>query len=112
MKPVKALVRALGWGGFGALVFAVALSLLARTPGPQGRWAYNVLLGLDLFANALLMGDPRESISSRLGKWQEAGGWRGAVAGGLCPAVSLIMIERDHCRRSIDRGAGARGVLP
>lgn len=112
MPIVKALTRALGWSGFYALCAAVALSILARTPGPQGRWAHNVLLGLDFFANALMMGDPRESISSRLGKWQQMGGWRGSVADALCPGLSVLMLERDHCRRSIDRAAGARGVVP
>jgi hypothetical protein len=112
MPIVKALTRALGWSGFYALCAAVALSILARTPGPQGRWAHNVLLGLDFFANAVMAGDPGESISSRLGKWQTMGGWRGVIADGLCPALSLIMLERDHCRVSIDRSVGARGVLP
>ena len=112
MSVIKALVRALGWGGFATLAFAVFLSVLARKPGPQGRWAYNVLLSADFFANALMMGDPRESISSRLGKWQQMGGWRGSVADALCPGLSVLMLERDHCRRSIDRTAGARGVVP
>lgn len=112
MPVVKALVRALGWGGFATLAFAVFLSVLARTPGPQGRWAYNVLLSADFFANALMMGDPRESISSRLGKWQQMGGWRGDIADAICPPLDLLMLERDHCRQSIDRSVGARGVLP
>lgn len=33
-----------------------------------GKWGLNVLIGLDQFGNALVGGDPDETISSRLGK--------------------------------------------
>jgi len=33
-----------------------------------GKWMLNILIGLDQFGNAVLGGDPDESISSRLGK--------------------------------------------
>ena len=32
------------------------------------RWVINVLLGIDQLANAILLGDPDETISSRIGK--------------------------------------------
>jgi len=36
--------------------------------GKLGKWALNVLIGIDQLANALTGGDPDETISSRLGK--------------------------------------------
>ena len=33
-----------------------------------GKWGLNILIGLDQFGNAILGGDPDETISSRLGK--------------------------------------------
>lgn len=36
--------------------------------GKVGKWALNVLIGIDQLGNALTGGDPDETISSRLGK--------------------------------------------
>ena len=33
-----------------------------------GKWIINVLIGIDQLGNAILLGDPDETISSRLGK--------------------------------------------
>ena len=33
-----------------------------------GKWILNVLIGIDQLGNAILAGDPDETISSRLGK--------------------------------------------
>lgn len=43
------------------------------------RYVWNVLLAVDQLGNALLAGDPDETISSRMGKWKlrrlKAGDW-------------------------------------
>lgn len=113
MNLGKALTRALGRTGLALVGLLALLSILARTPGPQGRWAHNTLVGVDLFANALMLGDPRETISSRLGKWK-TGEHRGRriVATTVCPALSVLMVEADHCVRSIDEVNGRRAVAP
>jgi hypothetical protein len=33
------------------------------------RYLWNVLIGFDIFANAILGGNPRETISSRIGRY-------------------------------------------
>ncbi len=45
-------------------------------PRRLGRWGLNVLIGVDQLGNALLMGDPDETISSRLGKMKRRHGGR------------------------------------
>lgn len=112
MKPFKAIKRALGWAGIGAVSFSVSTGALAALDdGPAGRWAYNFWAGLDRFANAALGGDPRETISSRLGKQLEDE-WvpRRVTARVVC--FFLDPLERDHCRKSVDETVGDRGVIP
>jgi len=41
-----------------------------------GKWFVNVLIGIDQFGNAVLGGDPDETISSRLGKMKKRHGGR------------------------------------
>jgi hypothetical protein len=65
------------------------------------RYGLNVLLGLDYFASSLLLGDPRESISSRLGKAQRDGRPWACV---LCRALDAI--SPNHCADSIDATVG------
>lgn len=40
------------------------------------KWLINVLIGIDQLANAILLGDPDETISSRIGKTKRANGGR------------------------------------
>lgn len=59
----------------------------------------------DIGMNAVLAGDDRETISSRLGKAQRRGSKFAAVA-----CAFLHLIDRAHCRDSIDEELGARRV--
>lgn len=62
-------------------------------------WSYNVFSATSAWANAVIGGDPGETISSRIGKSIRGGGW----AAGVCwPAWA-----RDHFLWAItdDRGA-------
>lgn len=40
------------------------------------RWVWNVLIALDQLGNAILFGDPDETISSRAAKNMHVWGWR------------------------------------
>lgn len=44
------------------------------------KWIINILIGIDQLVNAILMGDPDETISSRIGKTKRRNGgvipWR------------------------------------
>ena len=59
----------------------------------------NGLLAADRAANALLLGDPNETISQRLGRAENAGN---RVAWALCRVLNVI--NRDHCQWSLQPG--------
>lgn len=66
------------------------------------RYLWNVLIGLDQFANTLLGGDPDETISSRMGK---------NVAKRNCPFCNFMcellnLIDKNHCQKSIETDEG------
>lgn len=64
------------------------------------RYVRNVLLALDFLANALLGGNPRKTISQRLGLWLLVGGWRARVAKPICWALDLL--HPGHCNVCLD----------
>ena len=68
-----------------------------------GKYAINILIALDCLANALLLGDPRETICSRLGKVQARDDqtWLGKA---LCWALDTL--DPDHVYKSIDPHEG------
>ena len=55
------------------------------------RYALNVLIGLDQWANAILGGDPQETISSRAGRQENTRFW----ARSLCRFLNWL--EPNHC---------------
>lgn len=55
---------------------------------------FAALVGLDMFVNGLVGGDPKETISHRLGRAQARGS---VVAAVIC--LPLNLISQDHCRR-------------
>ncbi len=59
----------------------------------------NLLLGLDQFGNALLLGDPNETISRRTARARNAG-HRWARA--LCWCLNII--SKNHCTWSLEPG--------
>lgn len=69
--------------------------------------AFNVLYGIDQLYNAVLAGDPNESVSSRMGKAIEQGRCR------LCRPVCWLLdrIDPGHCTRWIERDEGTREVI-
>jgi hypothetical protein len=62
----------------------------------------NVLIGLDQLANALLAGDPDETISSRLGKKQS----NCKVCFFICRVLHVL--DPNHCKNSIEKDEGEK----
>ncbi|MGH6954422.1 MAG: hypothetical protein ACREGL_09585 [Alphaproteobacteria bacterium] len=70
------------------------------------KWVWNALVAIDQLGNALVGGDPDETISSRAGK-ANASGRRWARA--LC--WLLDRIDPGHCADSVDPTEGADQVF-
>lgn len=72
------------------------------------RWGWNVLIAVDQLGNALLGGDPDETLSSRMGKAIRDGRCR------LCRPVCWLLnrIDPGHCQNSIEADEGEREVWP
>jgi hypothetical protein len=64
-------------------------------------WITNVLVAADQLVNAVLGGDPDETISSRAAKAARRGHRWGCV---LCRALDAL--QRDHCERVIETDEG------
>lgn len=69
------------------------------------RYAWNVLIAVDQLGNALLAGDPDETISSRAAKAAAAGRRWGCV---LCRLLDTL--DRGHCARSVESDEGKDSV--
>jgi len=69
------------------------------------RYIWNLLISIDQFANTLLGGDPDETLSSRLGKYQH----RCPVCRFICRLLSKI--DYRHCQKSIEDDEGDREVI-
>lgn len=67
-------------------------------------WILNVLIGIDQLGNALLRGDPDETISSRAAKSAARGKRWGCV---LCKFLDKL--DPNHCEKSIEKDEGKRG---
>jgi hypothetical protein len=67
-------------------------------------WALNVLIGLDQFANAVIRGDPDETISSRAAKAELRGKKWGCL---LCKFLDKL--DKDHCQKSLEKDEGRPG---
>ncbi len=70
-----------------------------------GRWIWNILIAIDQLANAILLGDPDETISGRMGK---------AIREdrcSLCRPVCRLLDRLDprpgrHCLMAIEEDEG------
>lgn len=61
-------------------------------------YLFNVALGLDLFASAILGGMPGETLSGRAGTAQREGKLRGKI---FAPIIDFIMGDPQHCQKAI-----------
>lgn len=67
----------------------------------------NILYLLDCTVNCILfLGDPRETISSRCGKYVYAK--RGTIPCVICKLLNIF--EKDHCLKNIDKTIGDKAV--
>lgn len=72
------------------------------------RWFWNILIATDQLANALIGGDPDETISSRLGKCSRAGCRACRFA---CRILSVFDPRPgDHCIASLEEDEGKDSV--
>ena len=62
------------------------------------RYIWNLLIAIDQFFNALLLGDPDETMSSRMGKHVVKNDCK--FCNFICSLLNLI--EKDHCIKSIE----------
>ncbi len=65
-----------------------------------GKYLWNILIAIDQLFNAILGGDPDETISSRMGRWHSMGGWRAVVAMPVCWALNIV--DSGHCADAIE----------
>lgn len=61
-------------------------------------YLFNVALGLDLFASAVLGGLPGETLSGRAGAAQASGKLRGKI---FAPVIDWIMRDPNHCAEAV-----------
>jgi len=75
------------------------------------KYFWNLLIAVDQMANTILLGDPDETISSRLGKWLDLpkSKWRYKVAAIVCSL--LRRIDAHHCKRAIEKDEGSNNLL-
>jgi len=100
-------LKYLGWIMI-ALICAFVIVVVAAMLGSE--WAHNIMLAFDQYWNAVFAGDPDETISSRLGKWQTGADMvRRAIADIICPILGLL--DPNHCATSIDMTTGGKAVI-
>ena len=76
-----------------------------KLPGFWGQYLYNLILSVDQFANAVLLGDPDESLSGRTGRAMQSGRPKKFV-----PTLAkfmdwlfwVIFKEKDHVLNAIE----------
>lgn len=69
------------------------------------KYYWNILIALDQLANAILFGDPDETLSSRAGKGVD----RYIVWYLLC--VILDYFDPDHCEKYIEEDEGKDSAI-
>ena len=72
------------------------------------RYFWNILIAIDQLGNAILGGDPDETISSRMGKMIR-NKTATPLEHGLCDVLDVI--DKDHCEESIEEDEGSRKAL-
>ena len=75
------------------------------------RYFINVLIGIDQLVNAILAGDPDETLSSRFGKWLALphSDWRWKIAYPICRVLHIF--DKNHCIRVIEEDEGKHDLL-
>jgi len=70
-----------------------------------GKYIFNILIAIDQLANALIGGDPDETISSRCGKYKNK-----CI---LCKILCKILdkIDYRHCEEAIEPDEGKEDLI-
>lgn len=97
--------------GFLGLLLAVLGDRVVR---PSDSYGMNLAVALDQFCNAVLGGDPRETISSRADKARAAGRRWGCILCRFLGKVATWLAGKptDHCTQSIMPSAGTNAIIP
>ena len=78
-----------------------------------GKWILNVLIGIDQLGNAIVGGDPDETISSRLGKMKRANNgtipWHRPLS--KLVDYGLDKIDPNHSIDAIEEDEGSEAIL-
>lgn len=70
------------------------------------RYGLNIGIAIDQLCNAILLGDPDETISSRMAKYVVRG--RGFIPCFICKLLDYI--EKDHCKKWLEKDEGKDAV--
>lgn len=70
-------------------------------------WLWNILIGIDQLLNALALGDPDETLSSRMGKAVQAN--RCILCRGLCWLIGKF--DPNHCEKTIEADEGKDAIV-
>ena len=89
---------------FTAIAGFLSPKLSVVTDFPLFKWYRNLLYTLDLMVNSLTFGDPRETVSSVLGKMMRDGTCKGCHL--FCGVLSFLLLEKEHCKNAIIEGVG------
>jgi hypothetical protein len=78
-----------------------------------GKWFVNILIGIDQLGNAVLGGDPDETISSRLGKLKVKHGGKIPWTRPLSRVIDwgLDKIDPNHSIDAIEKDEGEEAIL-
>ncbi|MCP4638863.1 MAG: hypothetical protein GY851_00445 [bacterium] len=78
-----------------------------------GRYIINVLISIDQLGNSILLGDPDETISSRIGRIKVK--WDGRIPRWrVCTRMTdwfLDKLDPNHSIDAIEDGQGDRGLV-
>ena len=77
-----------------------------------GKWILNVLIGIDQLGNAVLMGDPDETISSRIGKIKRKHGGKIPNTKPITKIIDrfLDVVDKNHSIEAIEEDEGAKQI--
>lgn len=70
---------------------------------------WNLFMAVDQLLNAIFFGDPKETVSSRLGKALYVENRNCVLCRWACSLLNKI--DPDHCRKSMELNEGSRAII-
>lgn len=68
------------------------------------RYPINILIGIDQLVNALMLGDPYETMSSRAGRLFKNSWWMDLIN-------TVMFWQKDHCQNAVEGWVGKYDLL-